>query len=237
MLKVNDIRVTLAEQYSTQNFVIDKTGAKTVEIVNASFLADENSIFGAVNEDYVQRELDWYKSESLYVKDIPGGPPKIWAQVACRDGMINSNYGWCIYSNENLNQYDRVREELSKNPDSRRGIMIYTRPTMWLDYNENGRSDFMCTNAVQYILRDNKLNAVVQMRSNDAWAGYRNDYAWQLHVLKELTKDLGVEIGNIHWNVGSLHVYAAQFYLLDYYLKTGNIHITKDEWMKLEGLK
>mgnify|MGYP006277829637 FL=1 len=95
--------------------------------------------------------------------------------------------------------------------------MIYNRPTMHDDYNKGGMSDFMCTNAVQYLIRNNKLNALVYMRSNDAVFGYKNDYAWQKHLLEELVKDLrnewldDIQIGDIYWNVASLHVYERHF--------------------------
>ena len=89
--------------------------------------------------------------------------------------------------------------------------MIYTRPNMWLDYNHNGRSDFMCTNTVQYMIRDGVLIAVVQMRSNDVVFGYRNDYAWQDHVVKLLATALGIKQTKIIWHVGSLHVYERHF--------------------------
>jgi thymidylate synthase len=88
----------------------------------------------------------------------------------------------------------------------------------------------MCTNTVQYLIRDGKLNSIVQMRSNDAWAGFRNDRAWQLHVLEKLAKELNIEAGNITWQVGSLHVYARQFYLVDHFSKTGEIHISKNDY-------
>jgi len=203
-----------------EEFVTDKSGVKTVEIVNASFLANEPAIFGTVNQDYVQRELEWYKSMSLNVNDIPGGPPAIWKQVANPNGLINSNYGWCIYSQQNGNQYENVLNELIKNPLSRRATMIYNRPTMHDDYNNGGMSDFMCTNAVQYLIRDNKVNALVYMRSNDAIFGYKNDYAWQKHVLDEVVAVLknewlnDLEAGNIYWNVASLHVYERHFDLI-----------------------
>lgn len=211
---VADVRSILKQKLDTEEFVIDKTGVKMIEIINANFVADEPSIFGTVNEDYVQRELEWYRSMSLNVNDIPGGPPAIWKQVADPDGFINSNYGWCIWSDVNCKQYDHVVEELKSHPYSRRAIMIYTRPTMWIDYNLFGCSDFMCTNAVQYLIRDGKLNAVVQMRSNDAIFGYKNDYAWQRYVLESLARDLDVECGNIYWNAGSLHVYERHFKLV-----------------------
>ena len=92
--------------------------------------------------------------------------------------------------------------------------MIYTRPTMWTDYIVDGMSDFMCTNAVQYMIRDNELVAVVQMRSNDVVFGYRNDFAWQNHVVKLLAAALGIEKTKIIWHVGSLHVYERHFNLV-----------------------
>jgi thymidylate synthase len=212
MLKVEDIREYLIRELQAESFVVDKTGVKTIEMIGACFEADEPSIFGDVNDEYVQRELEWYKSMSLYVDDIPGITPAIWKQVASTEGKINSNYGWAIYSEDNGLQYLNVLDELMKNPNSRRAVMIYTRPTMWHDYNHNGMSDFMCTNAVQYMIRDGQLVAIVQMRSNDVVFGYRNDYAWQKYVADQLTKDLELETQpKIVWNVGNLHVYERHF--------------------------
>ena len=86
-------------------------------------------------------------------------------------------------------------------------------------------SDFMCTNAVTYYVRDGKINAVVQMRSNDVVFGYKNDWAWQMHVLKSMVADwnkdnfamlLGsVEVGTITWQVQNLHVYSRHFNLVN----------------------
>jgi len=214
MLKVSDIRKHFIREHARGNFVTDKTGVKTIEMIGATFEADEPAIIGTPNEDYIERELDWYKSMSLYVDDIPGITPAIWQQVADRGGKINSNYGWAIWHEDNFKQYDHVLEELKTNPNSRRAVMIYTRPDMWNDYNENGRSDFMCTNAVQYMIRDDQLVAVVQMRSNDAYFGYRNDYAFQDYVIKLLGAALGIQKTKIIWHVGSLHVYSKHFHLL-----------------------
>lgn len=220
MLTVNEIRQYFRDALANGNFVTDKTGVKTLEMIGASFIADKDTIFGDVNWDYVNRELEWYRSMSLKVADIPGGSPKIWQQVASKNGEINSNYGWCIYSEANHKQYWSVLLELLANPNSRRAVMIYTRPTMHTDYCRDGMSDFMCTNAVQYLIRQNKINAVVQMRSNDVVFGYKNDRAWQADVLEQLTADLSLkadvnyQVGDIHWNVGSLHIYERHFNLI-----------------------
>lgn len=212
MLKVEDIREYLIRELQAESFVVDKTGVKTIEMIGATFEADEPTIFGDVNDDYIQRELDWYKSMSLYVDDIPGITPAIWKQVADRGGKINSNYGWAIYHKDNHLQYANVLNELTFAPNSRRAVMIYTRPTMWNDYNRDGMSDFMCTNTVQYMIRDEQLVAIVQMRSNDVVFGYRNDYAWQKYVADCMTEDLKLtQAPKIIWHVGNLHVYERHF--------------------------
>lgn len=213
-MTIPDIRANFQYDLENGNFVRDKSGVKMLEIINASFIAYEPTIFGTVNEDYVKRELEWYESMSLNVNDIPGGPPTIWQQVASESGEINSNYGWCIWSDENYAQYEHVVTELQINPESRRAVMIYTRPTMWRDYNRDGMSDFMCTNTVQYMIRHDRLHALVYMRSNDAIFGYKNDRAWQKHVLDRLCDDVGYEPGNIYWNAASLHVYERHFDLV-----------------------
>ena len=216
-MKINNvltIRSKFEDLLRAEEYVIDKTGKKTLEVINASFIADQPSIFGVVNEDYIERELNWYNSTSLNVYDIEGKVPAIWQQVADANGLINSNYGWCIYSKGNHEQYLKVKRELKRSPDSRRATMIYTRPTMHEDYNKHGMSDFMCTNTVQYLIREDRLNALVYMRSNDAVYGYKNDYAWQKHVLDKLAADLEVKVGNLFWNVASLHVYENHFELI-----------------------
>jgi thymidylate synthase len=220
MQKVNDIRNRFRELLEAQEFVIDKSGVKTLEIIGASFIADEPTIFGTLNLDYANREIEWYKSMSLYVKDIPGKVPAIWQNVASKHGEINSNYGWCIWSKANGLQYKYCLQELICNTESRRAIMIYTRPTMHTDFYRDGMSDFMCTNAVQYVIRNGRIHAIVQMRSNDVVHGFKNDRFWQLHVLTKLVTDYNtlteskLQVGDIHWNVGSLHVYERHFELV-----------------------
>jgi thymidylate synthase len=216
---VKDIRNEFKSLLENDEFVIDKTGCKMVEIAGTSFIASEPTIFGTLNEDYAKREIEWYKSMSLNVNDIPGETPAVWKQVADANGMINSNYGWCVYSRENHYQFQNVLQELVRNRFSRRAIMIYTRPSIWAEFETVGMSDFICTNTVQYLIRNNKLHAFVQMRSNDAIFGYKNDLYWQQHVhteLHECLNESGVqcEIGDIIWNATSLHVYEKHFHLI-----------------------
>ena len=218
MQTTKDIAEIFVNALEAKQFTIDKTGQKTIEIIGASFLADKPAIFGTVNEAYVDAELKWYESESTNITDIyPEGdkePPQAWQYTANIHGEINSNYGHLIYSEKYYNQFENVVVELHKNKDSRRASMIYQRPSIWKEYNENGKNDFICTNAVTYYIRDDQLNCVVQMRSNDVVFGYKNDFAWQQFVLNELAEELSVESGDIVWQAQNLHVYERHFDLV-----------------------
>lgn len=199
-----------------------------IELVGVSFRATEDTIFKKPDYEYIAREIEWYLSGSLNVYDFPDGAPKIWHEVAGYEGQINSNYGNLVFSLHNHRQFDEVVRELEDHPDSRRAIMIYTRPTMHTDAIADGKNDFVCTNTVQYIMREKTLHAVVQMRSNDAVFGYRNDYAWQRFVLEHLVATLsstypGLSAGDIIWQVGSLHIYPRHVHLIKRYYETGSI--------------
>lgn len=211
MLNVADIRAKLIQKYKDQDFVVDKTGVKTIEVIGESFIADEDWIIRKPNYEYIERELEWYKSQSRYVEDIPGDTPAIWKQVADSEGKINSNYGYLIWSEENHNQYSNVLVELQANPNSRRAVMIYNRPTMHEDYKADGMSDFICTYANTFLIRDDKLISHYLMRSNDSVFGYTADVHWAMHVQKMLANDLGVEVGDLIWTASNLHVYARHF--------------------------
>jgi thymidylate synthase len=211
MQRVFNIRNQLIQKYRDQDFVTDKTGVKTIELIGQSFIADEDWIIRKPNYEYIERELEWYKSQSRYVEDIPGDTPAIWKQVADKNGMINSNYGYLIWSEENGKQYENVKAELQKNPNSRRAVMIYNRPSMHTDYCADGMSDFICTYANTFLIRDGKLVSHYLMRSNDSVFGYTADVHWAMHVQKMLASDLGVAVGDLIWTASNLHVYERHF--------------------------
>jgi len=214
---VSDIRQYFIDELHDEAFTEDRTGQKTIELLGASFLADEPAIFGNVNQDYVEAELEWYNSCSTNVNDIhpDKDAPAAWQYASNDHGEINSNYGHLIYDDKFYNQYERVLWELEENRDTRRASMIYQRPSIWVEFNEAGKNDFICTNAVTYYVRNDELQAVVQMRSNDVVFGYKNDYAWQQNVLESLSQDLGINPGFIIWQPQNLHVYERHFHLVE----------------------
>lgn len=219
MITNEDIRAELVARYVWQRGLL-KDHNSTIEIINANFQVTEDHIIREPNKEYIARELEWYLSQSLNVNDIPGDTPKIWKEVSSNDGYINSNYGWCIFSKTNGNQYYNVLSKLESDSENRQSTMIYTRPNMHYDAIKDGMKDFMCTCYTHHFIRNNELIYIVYQRSCDAVFGYNNDVAWHKYVHNKLHTDLlkkypDLKLGDIFYNVGSLHVYPRHFKELD----------------------
>ena len=115
---------------------------------------------------------------------------------------------------------------MQKNPDSRRAQMVYNRPSIWVEFDEGGKSDFICTNAQTFYIRDGILHMVSQMRSNDVVFGYKNDYAWAQYLMDKFVsqwnqqcklqgnKHFTIKKGMLTWQVMNLHVYSRHFDLV-----------------------
>ena len=70
-MNVADVREALKQEYRRENFVHGR-GGDTVEIVGASFTADEETMFGKLNLDYV-------KNERQTAQEAPRGPETVTA--------------------------------------------------------------------------------------------------------------------------------------------------------------
>lgn len=235
MMNVNDIRQYFKDELEAERFTTDKTGQKTIEILGANFIADEAAIFGKPVKSYIDAELAWYESGSTNIMDIYGEgkvPPAAWQYSADAHGNINSNYGHLVFSPKYFQQYDNALYELIQNPDTRRAQMVYNRPSIWVEFDEGGKSDFICTNAQTVYIRDGKLHMVSQMRSNDCVFGYKNDYAWAQYLMDKFVTDYNdnandhntstfasdpiqtIEKGDLIWSVMNLHCYERHFGLI-----------------------
>jgi len=207
-----------------KDFVIDKSGVKTVELIFPRIelnpmqpMLDFNVRKTPIK--YVEKELNWYNSQSLYIDNYVDDID-IWQKVCDKDGKINSNYGYLIYNKGNGNQYENCFNHLKNNKYSRQAIMIYNRPSMHKDYNKNGMNDFTCTMYNSFLIRNNKLISIFNMRSNDAIYGFFSDFPWACKVYEKLYNDLlniypELKKDSIIWSSISFHVYERHFNILE----------------------
>lgn len=209
----------------------------TKELIHQVFVADKNYIVRKPKQPYQQNELEWFITQSRNIEDlksIAGFIPKIWEDISEYDGTVNSNYGWCCLSEENGSQFWNAMKHLELDKHSRRAIMIYNRPTMheeWIanrdecgirwqyttdEYYKELRGDFMCCQNNHFLIRDDKLEMTVHMRSLDAVFGYNADYIWfdwifnkAVQYLKRTYPEL--KRGNMVIYADSVHVYERHF--------------------------
>lgn len=218
----------------------DKVG-KTVEILGFHNVFDPRykffDFFGIrpARRKYIDHELEWYLSLDRSIDGHAGiENNKIWQYVASKDDKheINSQYGYLVFSPENgVNgkcQFDLAKEQLLSDINTRQAVIHYSRPSIWNDYCENGKHDYICTFNTTFEIRNNELNLIVFMRSNSLFTGFVNDFAWQVYVYEQMKNDLEdaglkLDYGKIYWHAASFHAYEEDFEdlkkITDEYLK------------------
>ena len=120
------------------------------------------------------------------------------------DKTINSAYGHRIFGYTNLidfNQWEHVKKQLKEDIDTRQAIIHLHLP------NNKKTNDELCTLTLQFIIRNNKLNLFVNMRSNDIIWGFTYN-VFNFTLFQELmANELNIEVGYYYHNAASMHIY------------------------------
>ena len=152
-------------------------------------------------QKYLNAEINWYESEERNANALEryyGKIPEMWRKVMAPDGTVNSNYGWCVFSEEAGDQFGAALDVLNgdgpnEGQESRRAIMMYQR-RRWREHaKEHGANDQPCTIYV-HMYKTDRLNYVINMRASDAIYGFTPDIHWHVHFITEyLIQELGAE--------------------------------------------
>lgn len=180
---------------------------------------------------YMKAELDWYKSMDLSIIGHPMIEDNdVWKSCATQDDkkLVNSNYGWCVFSEENGSQYDNCLETLKKDSTTRNAVIIYNRPSIYKDYKKGGAHDMICTFCSHFLIRDERLQMIHYMRSNDVRYGFIcSDLAWSCFVYQNMYEDLKkfypeLKTGKILWTSDSMHLYSRHYDVLCHLFEDAN---------------
>jgi thymidylate synthase len=111
-----------------------------------------------------------------------------------------------------------VIEALKDHPDTRRTVIqIFDHA----DLGPSRYKDVPCTCTLQFLLRDDLLHLVVNMRSNDAYIGLPHD-VFAFTMLQELVaRSVGADVGRYVHMVASLHLYDENAEAVAAYLQEG----------------
>jgi thymidylate synthase len=174
---------------------------------------------------YMVAELVYYLSGNDSI-DWIANYSKFWKGISDDGLTANSAYGARIFKphariaagiDHKWSQWDYIINELASDNDSRRAVIHLRSPHDSI----LAKLDVPCTLTLQFLLRNDKLNLVVSMRSSDCIFGLAYDVpaftVFQELMASELTSRLGREIGlgdYIHTS-NSLHIYERNFDMVE----------------------
>ncbi|NDB85906.1 MAG: hypothetical protein EB127_24885 [Alphaproteobacteria bacterium] len=189
-----------------------------------------------VIENYSIKENELYESCSNLAEDF-GKASKFWLSLANPDGTINSAYGHLIWANKSHgSDFEQVPQEIIKST-SKEGALYITKPirrTPWEwcieslkrdkdtrqailrfslpDHQWFGNKDQTCTMHGLFLIREDRLNLSIVMRSNDLVKGLVYDLPWFCSLIPKMVEDLRdayptLKMGTYTHTVHSIHIY------------------------------
>ncbi|WP_254529107.1 MULTISPECIES: thymidylate synthase [unclassified Sphingobacterium] len=135
------------------------------------------------------------------------------------DGIsLYGGYGPRIFGSSNYkNQFQNCFIKLSEKPDTKHAVIqILHSEDLFKVTN-----DLPCTNSVQFLIRDKKLNMYVNMRSNDVLYGLSHDIFCFTFLQEIMSRKLQIELGNYYHYTASLHLYEDKIEEANKYLNEG----------------
>jgi thymidylate synthase len=145
----------------------------------------------------------WYLSGENNLVFIDYYLPDHYTKESDDKVTVRSAYGERLFNHRGVNQIQTVIELLKKKPTTRRAIIqLFDASDLECDY-----ASIPCTCTLQFLVRDNKLNMFVSMRSNDAYIGLAHDVFAFTMIQELVARSIKMELGEYKHSAGSLHLY------------------------------
>lgn len=206
--------VVLANQIYTKGEKVSPRGKETMELRNVCLWTDV--VEGRIVTDPTRRmNIGFAIAEWLSI--MAGIDDIQFFQAFIKDyGRYSSNgismdnaYGSRVReaSWSQNGQIEDVIEILKADQASRNAIVMIRNANDSLSIS----SHIPCTLSLQFMIRNDKLEAYTNMRSNDVYLGLPYDWFAFTMVQEYIARRLGVPLGRYHHNAASLHLYAEHY--------------------------
>lgn len=147
-------------------------------------------------------ELSWYLARTNELDFIKYYLPQY--REFAENNIIYGGYGPRFFQWKGVNQFENVIALLRRRPATRQAIIQLFDSTDLI----GAHKDVPCTCTLQFMLRNDKLNMLASMRSNDAFGGLPHDIFSFTMFQEIIARTLGVDVGTYKHSVGSLHIYS-----------------------------
>ena len=194
--------------------VVDTRGSEVLELIDQKLRLTNPTKLGIYDrarkfkKEYAIAELLWYIGRDPKPGNI-GELASIWKDIQDNECRVESNYGLYIFG-EN---WEWVVTELESDPESRRAVIsIYSN-----NHKHSNDKDHPCTMSLQFLIRNDRLHLIWNMRSSDLVFGFCNDMFCAGMILQLMLNELDemdLRLGDITFNLGSLHIYERHFKMI-----------------------
>ena len=149
-------------------------------------------------------------------------------------------YGPRLFGIQHLNQMSHVIDTLADDPGKRRAVASVYLPQF--DQHGLANEEVPCTLNLQYVVRDDKLQAVTYMRSQDAFNVLPYDFFIFTMLQEYLLNELGREhpefkLGRYNHYSGSFHVYQKDLYEIKQVIENESAEIITMKEMPSKDVK
>jgi thymidylate synthase len=144
--------------------------------------------------DYTNKEIALYDSGTNKVAEFAKAS-KFWDRLSNPDGTINSAYGFLIWKNYSctsnfsdraMTPWEWAKESLLADKDTRQAVMHFASG----EHKWHGNKDQVCTLTGNWLIRDDKLNFTIVMRSQDMVKGAVYDWPWFCSLMDKMLVEL-----------------------------------------------
>lgn len=158
--------------------------------------------------DYAEYEWQWYLKGDRDAKEI-SERAKIWKNMMLPyTTEVNSNYGFFWNYNS---QYNKMIEELKKNAESRRAVLVH----YGIFELDRYKYDTPCNLVLNFYLKDDLVHLTIFARSIDLVFGFCNDQYTFARLMEKVSYDLNKKMGTMHWFITNCHLYPRHYDLMN----------------------
>jgi len=152
-------------------------------------------------------ELLWFLKGDTNVKYLHDNKVTIWDEWADEHGDLGPVYGkqwrsWESPNGQKIDQIKNVVEQIKKNPDSRRLMVVAFNP---------GEVDQMalppCHAFFQFYVANGKLSCQLYQRSADIFLGVPFNIASYALLVHLIAQDCNLKVGEFIHTLGDAHIY------------------------------